>query len=67
MPKKKTKTPEELLAARKAAQEDYRHRVRRFTFQFSLRDTEALEWFEQQPDKGVYLKRLILEDKMRDT
>lgn len=67
MPKKKTKTPEELLAARKTAQEDYRHRVRRFTFQFSLHDTEALEWFEQQSDKGAYLKRLILEDKMRDT
>lgn len=37
----------------------------RFTFQFSLQDTEALEWFEAQPHKGAYLKALILADKAR--
>lgn len=36
-----------------------------FTFQFSLKDTEALEWFDAQPDKGQYLKGLILADKQR--
>lgn len=35
----------------------------RFTFQFSLQDTEAMEWFEAQPHKGAYLKALILADK----
>jgi len=28
-----------------------------------LAATEAREWFEQQPDKGKYLKELILNDK----
>jgi len=28
-----------------------------------LADTKAREWFEQQPDKGKYLKELILNDK----
>lgn len=41
----------------------YRHKVRKFTLQFSLADTEAREWFEQQPDKGKYLKELILNDE----
>ena len=31
----------------------------------SLSDTEAKEWFEQQPDKGKYLKKLILNDKKK--
>lgn len=43
----------------------YRSKVRRFTLQFSLHDTEAREWFEQQPEKGDYLKSLILRDKER--
>ena len=50
---------------RKKSQEKYRHKVRRFTFQFSLKDAEARAWFEQQPDKGEYLKALILADKQR--
>ena len=30
-----------------------------------MKDTEALEWFDAQPDKGQYLKGLILADKQR--
>ena len=41
----------------------YRNKVLRFTFQLSLQDGEVREWFERQPNKGAYLKRLILEDK----
>lgn len=52
---------------RKESQEKYRHKVRRFTFQFSLRDAEAREWFEMQEDKGSYLKDLILTDKREKT
>lgn len=65
MAKKPRLTPEERYANRRASQEDYRHRVRRFTLQFSLQDTEVLEWFEKQPDKGKYLKELMLADKER--
>ena len=65
MPKKKVLSDEQRRKNRKLTQENYRHRVRRFTFQFSLKDTEALEWFETQPDKGQYLKGLILADKQR--
>lgn len=63
MPKQRRLTQEESIANRKAAQENSRKRVRRFTLQFSLKDSEALAWFEQQPDKGAYLKQLILDDK----
>lgn len=35
----------------------------RFTFQLSLGDGEVRDWFEQQPEKGAYLKDLILRDK----
>lgn len=56
-------TEDERLKKRKEAQEAYRHKVRKFTLQFSLADTEVREWFEQQPDKGKYLKKLILNDK----
>lgn len=56
-------TEAERLKKMKEAQEAYRHKVRKFTLQFSLVDTEAREWFEQQPDKGKYLKKLILNDK----
>ena len=55
MPKKRWLSDEQRNENRKSSQENYRHRVRRFTFQFSLKDTEALEWFEAQPDKGKYL------------
>lgn len=65
MAKKPYMTAEERYANRRVAQEDYRHRVRRFTLQFSLKDTEVLEWFEQQTDKGKYLKKLMLDDKER--
>lgn len=56
-------TEAERLKKRKEAQKAYRHKVRKFTLQFNLADTEAREWFEQQPDKGKYLKKLILNDK----
>lgn len=52
-------------AQRKEQYDAYRSKIRRFTFQLSLRDGEVREWFERQPDKGAYLKRLILEDKER--
>ena len=65
MPKKRWLSDEQRNENRKSSQENYRHRVRRFTFQFSLKDTEALEWFEAQPDKGKYLKELILTDKQQ--
>ncbi len=35
----------------------------RFTFQFSHADTEAWEWLCLQPQRGAYLKALILADK----
>jgi len=47
--------------------EAYRKKIKRFTLQFSLKDTEAQEWFYQQADPGIYLKTLILEDKERQT
>lgn len=50
---------------RKDSMDAYRRKVLRFTFQFSIHDAEAREWFEQQPEKGAYLKQLILEDKER--
>ncbi len=39
MPKKPYLSPEERSANRRASMENYRHRVRRFTLQFSLQDT----------------------------
>lgn len=53
-------------AQRKKQNDAYRSKIRLFTFQLSLRDEEVREWFERQPDKGAYLKRLILEDKERE-
>lgn len=41
----------------------YRSKIMRFTFQLSLGDGEVRDWFEQQPEKGAYLKDLILRDK----
>lgn len=35
----------------------------RFTLQFSAQDTRAEEWFLAQPNKGAYIKALILEDR----
>ena len=48
---------------RKEKNDEYRSKIMRFTFQLSLGDTEVREWFEQQPEKGAYLKDLILRDK----
>ncbi|MDD4510628.1 MAG: hypothetical protein PHY23_06990 [Oscillospiraceae bacterium] len=62
---RKKRAPADAIKMRKKSQEQYRHKVRRFTFQFSLKDTEVQEWFECQSDKGDYLKNLILEDKRR--
>lgn len=53
--RKKRLSDEEKRERRKAAQEDYRHRVLRFNLQFNLKDAEAREWFERQEDKGEYL------------
>ncbi|WP_418463181.1 hypothetical protein [Frisingicoccus sp.] len=39
-------TEAERLKKRKEAQKAYRHKVRKFTLQFNLADTEAREWFE---------------------
>ena len=48
---------------RKVKNDEYRSRIKRFTLQFSLGDSEAREWFEQQSEQGAYLKDLILRDK----
>lgn len=48
---------------RKEKNDEYRSKIMRFTFQLSLGDGEVREWFEQQPEKGAYLKDLILRDK----
>ena len=45
---------------RKEKNDEYRSKIMRFTFQLSLGDTEVREWFEQQPEKGAYLKDLCL-------
>lgn len=63
MSKKAKLTPEQRYANRRICQENYRHRVHRFTLQFSLKDTEAYEQFEKQSDPGNYIKTLILADK----
>ncbi len=59
-------TEAERLKKRKEAQEAYRHKDRKFTLQFSLTDTEARERFRRQPDKGRYLKKMILNDKRKN-
>ena len=48
---------------RKEKNDEYRSKIKRFTFQLSLGGSEVREWFEQQPEKGAYLKDLILRDK----
>ena len=48
---------------RKEKNDEYRSKIMRFTFQLSLGDGEVRDWFEQQPEKGAYLKELILRDK----
>ena len=48
---------------RKGKNDEYRSKIMRFTFQLSLGDGEVRDWFEQQPEKGAYLKDLILRDK----
>ena len=49
---------------RKEKNDEYRSKIMHFTFQLSLGDGEVREWFEQQPEKGAYLKDLILRDKV---
>lgn len=34
-----------------------------FELSFNQQDGEAAEWFKRQPDKGAYIKALILADK----
>ena len=48
---------------RKEKNDEYRSKIMRFTSQLSLGDGEVRDWFEQQPEKGAYLKDLILRDK----
>ena len=48
---------------RKEKNDEYRSKIMRFTFQLSLGDGEVRDWFERQPEKGAYLKELILRDK----
>ena len=48
---------------RKEKNDEYRSKIMRFTFQLSLGDGEVRDWFEQQPEKGAYLKKLSLRDK----
>lgn len=45
---------------RKEKNDEYRSKIMRFTFQLSLGDGEVRDWFEQQPEKGAYLKDLML-------
>ena len=66
MTKKKKLSDEERRSNLRNSQDKYRQRIRRFTFQFSLKDTDAQQWFEVQPDKGNYLKKLILADRQRE-
>lgn len=66
MAKQKRLSDDERRANLRNCQENYRHRIRRFTFQFSLKDIEVRQWFEAQPDKGKYLKALIMADKERE-
>lgn len=57
----KKKTHEELLKNRR----EYRQNAGRFFLSFSAheKDQEAREWLEAQPNRGSYLKALILADK----
>ena len=43
---------------RKEKNDEYRSKIMRFTSQLSLGDGEVRDWFEQQPEKGAYLKDL---------
>lgn len=50
------------MAYKKDSSDRYRSKIRRFTLLFSLKDTVVRAWFEQQPDKGQYLKALMYQD-----
>lgn len=52
---------------RKEQNDAYRSRILRFTLQFSLKDSVVRSWFEQQEDKGAYLKNLMLDDMLKQT
>lgn len=55
------------MAYRKDSSDRYRFKIRRFTLQFSLKDTVVRAWFEQQPDKGQYLETLMYQDMLNRT
>lgn len=55
------------MAYRKDSSDRYRSKIRRFTLQFSLKDTVVRAWVEQQPDKGQYLKTLMYQDMLNRT
>lgn len=40
-------------------------KTRQFTLRFNLQDEAIEAWLESQPDRGAYVKRLILADKAR--
>ena len=42
-----------------------KRKTRQFSLRFNLQDEAIEAWLEKQPDRGAYLKRLILADKAR--
>lgn len=40
-------------------------KTRQFTLRFNLQDEDIEAWLESRPDRGAYIKRLILADKAR--
>ena len=61
------KVPPSRYSLRKEQNDAYRSRILRFTLQFSLKDSVVRSWFEQQEDKGAYLKNLMLDDMLKQT
>lgn len=45
------------------AEQEYKDQLTAFHFSLGARDAEVAEWFLKQPNKGAYLKSLILADK----
>lgn len=62
-----TKGQPSRYSLRKEQNDAYRSRILRFTLQFSLKDSVVRSWFEQQEDKGAYLKNLMLDDMLKQT
>ena len=44
------------------AEQEYKDQLTAFHFSLGARDAEVAEWFLKQPNKGAYLKSLILAD-----